>query len=274
MEEPMSRQAIWSGRFAVFGLVVAVLSIILVRTDLLEVEPALLTFGAALVFAAFAMLLAVGAFVVIWRQGIGGFARALGAMFLGILLLAYPGYLVYRASKLPAINDVTTDPVNPPAFGKLASLRPPGTDTYPPRFAPLQEKAFPDIVPLQFDASPQTAYREALSVVEKRKWQVVDEMPPERGRDGYIAAVARTLIMGFRDDVVIRVRAVGDGSRVDVRSASRYGKADFGANARRVTALLGDIDSAVSEAPPEQVKPPPKPKPKARPPRRPHRTKR
>ncbi len=136
-------------------------------------------------------------------------------------------------------------------------------------------------MPLEFDVTPQTAYREAQGVVEKRKWQVVDEMPPEDGRVGYIDAVARSLIMGFRDDIVIRVRAGSNGgARVDVRSASRYGSIDFGVNAKRVTALLEDIDNAVSAAPPEpppQAKPPPKPKPKPRPQRRtrrPHRTKR
>ena len=55
--------------------------------------------------------------------------------------------------------------------------------------------------------------------------------------------------MGFRDDVVIRVSALGSGSRVDVRSASRFGLHDFGANAKRVLALLSDLDDAAGAAP-------------------------
>jgi len=51
--------------------------------------------------------------------------------------------------------------------------------------------------------------------------------------------------MGFRDDVVLRVRTTPDGARIDVRSASRYGYHDFGANASRVSALLTDINDAV-----------------------------
>ena len=54
--------------------------------------------------------------------------------------------------------------------------------------------------------------------------------------------------MGFRDDVVVRVSAAGAGARIDVRSASRYGTHDFGANARRVVALLSDIDDAMGDA--------------------------
>ena len=147
---PMSRLAAWAARFAWFSLAVAVLSVIIVRSGLLEIVPALATFAAALIFAGLAILLALAAFVTIWRQGLSGIGRAVGALFLGVLLLAYPGYLSYRASKLPAINDVTTDTANPPRFGQLARLRPRGSNEYPgARAAALQHAAYPDIEPLQ-----------------------------------------------------------------------------------------------------------------------------
>ena len=73
----------------------------------------------------------------------------------------------------------------------------------------------------------------------------------QSARDGYIEAVARTLIMGFRDDVAVRIRAVGDGARVDVRSSSRYGRSDFGVNAARVRALLDDIEDLAGEDKPD-----------------------
>jgi len=79
-------------------------------------------------------------------------------------------------------------------------------------------------------------------VITKRKWRVVDARPPQAGRrDGLIEAVARTPIMGFRDDVVVRVRPAREGARVDIRSASRYGRSDLGVNASRVRALIEDI---------------------------------
>src|SRR5262249_49173071 len=78
-------------------------------------------------------------------------------------------------------------------------------------------------------------------------------------RDGYIEAVARTLIMGFRDDVAIRVRAVGQGARIDIRSASRYGRHDFGTNAARVKALLDDIDEVASAEKPDKSEKPARP---------------
>ena len=81
----------------------------------------------------------------------------------------------------------------------------------------------------------------------KRKWRIVDDRPPQPPRrDGRIEAVARTPIMGFRDDVVVRVRRDDDGARIDVRSASRYGRHDFGTNAARIRSLLEDIDDRLT----------------------------
>ncbi len=256
--EPMSRLATWSQRHALFALAVAVLSIVVLRSGLLEVVPALATFAAALVFAMMAVLFAFASFVPIWRHGRSGLGRAISGLLLGLALLAYPAYLAYIGAKLPPINDITTDTEHPPQFDLLARLRPRGSDKYPgAKTAALQSAAYPDIVPLEEDAPPAVAYRAALAVVTKRKWLIVDARPPAPGHDGVIEAVARTLIMGFRDDVVVRISSLDDGSRIDVRSASRYGVGDFGTNAARVRALLSDIDDAASEPVPE-----PRPEPK------------
>lgn len=257
VEEPVSKLAAWSGRLALFSLAVAVLSIVIVRSGLLEIVPALATFGAALIFAGLAILLAFASFITIWRQGLAGLRFAILGLFLGLALLAYPGYLGYRASKLPMISDIATDTANPPRFDALARLRPHGSGAYPgAATAQRQQAAYPDIVPLELDAPPRVAYDIALTLVKKRKWQVVDARPPAPGRrDGVIEAVARTLIMGFRDDVAIRVAAARGGSRVDMRSASRYGWHDFGANAARIRALLADIDDAVGSPPEPRLAP-------------------
>jgi uncharacterized protein (DUF1499 family) len=257
---PMSRLAAWSGRLAWFALAVAVFSIIIVRSGILEIVPALATFAAALIFAGLAVLLAFGGFVVIWRQGLTGLGRAITGLLLGLMLLAYPGYLAYRASKLPEITDITTDPGNPPRFGVLARLRPRGSNVYPgAQTAALQRQAYPDLDPLEYDAPSAIAYRVALAVITKRHWHIVDAVPPATRRDGMIEAVARTLIMGFRDDVVVRVSGDGRNARIDVRSASRYGFQDFGTNAKRVASLLSDIDDAMTDA--TTAPPPPEPKP-------------
>jgi uncharacterized protein (DUF1499 family) len=246
----MSRFAIWSNRLGLFALATAALSVIVLRGDLLEIVPALATFGASLVLAVLAILCSFAAAIVIWREGLSGIGRAVSGFFVGCALLAYPAYLGYLAYKLPPIHDVTTDPGRPPRFDVISRLRPRGSNDYPSGNAAMQRAAYPDIMPLQVLQNMTTAYDAALAVVKKRKWSVIDaRAPTATRREGVIEAVARSMIMGFRDDVVIRVSPLGTGAQIDVRSASRYGFHDFGGNVARVRALLEDIDDAASSEP-------------------------
>ena len=62
--------------------------------------------------------------------------------------------------------------------------------------------------------------------------------------------------MGFREDVSIRVTPDGDGSRVDIRSASRYFESDLGSNAARISKLMDDLNTAADSANLKPVKKP------------------
>src|SRR5258708_28071080 len=104
VEGATSRLAIWARGFAMFSLPVAMLAIIIGRTGLLEFGPVLVTFGAALVLALIGIVLAFGAFVVIWKEGLDGLGYALFAMLVGVLLLGYPTYLGIKGRNLPAIS--------------------------------------------------------------------------------------------------------------------------------------------------------------------------
>jgi uncharacterized protein (DUF1499 family) len=268
VETPPSQLAIWACRIAVFSLAVAVLAIVIERADLLESAPVLVTFAAALLMSALAVLLALASFISLWNYGGAGFLQALVAVLIGAVLLAYPGYLAYKGHKLPAVTDVTTDPADPPRFEVVARLRPADRNGYPGvAVAALQKEAWPDIEPLDVSVSPAVAYDGTMTVLNKRKWRIVDTRAPAPGRDGHIEAIARTPIMGFRDDVTIRIRPTREGARIDVRSASRQGSVDFGANAERVIALLDDIDDAAStpEKPNRQERQKQAPKPSSNP---------
>src|SRR3954454_5820900 len=247
-DEPTSRLAIWARRCAFFALTATILSILIVRSGILEPIPALATFGGALVVAVLGIVLAFGAFIVVWKDGIDGVGHAFAAIGISVALLAYPAYLGYSAYKLPMINDITTDAIDPPRFDVLARLRPRGTVEYAGLYAAeLQRKAYPDIEPLSISAAPKAAYDAAMAVIQRRKWRVVVDRPPQPPRrDGVIEAVARTAIMGFRDDIAIRVRRDDEGSKIDVRSASRSARHDFGTNASRIRSLLEDIDDRLT----------------------------
>jgi uncharacterized protein (DUF1499 family) len=270
VEQPRSQFALWARRLAIFSLPVALLAIIMARAGLFEALPILMTFGAALGLAALAILLALAALIGIWIDGRAGTGYALVALFVSFALLAYPAYLGFKAYKLPQINDVTTDPYDPPRLEAAQRLRTRAANSIVYGGLSVfqrQSAAYPDVAPLSEDVTPQVAYDTAYAVITKRKWVIVDARPPQAGREGIIEAVARTPIMGFRDDVVVRVRPASGGARIDARSSSRYGFHDFGANASRLISLLSDIDDATpAEVPVEPAAKKGTQKPGAKPP--------
>jgi uncharacterized protein (DUF1499 family) len=263
-DQGTSRLALWARRLALFSLAAAVLSIIIVHSGLLEIRPALVTFAASMALAILALLLAFAAFVSIWKDGLHGMGASLGAIGIAVLLLAYPTFIAVKARNLPWIYDISTDPIDPPRYDTLAKARPRDANpiVYPGLVvAELQLEAYPDIEPLDADIDTRSAYNAALTVINRRRWRVVEARAPDQGRpEGRIEAVARTPIMGFRDDVIVRVRPFEGGARVDIRSSSRYGSFDFGANANRIRALVEDIEAEFANQAPDE--PPPIARPK------------
>ncbi|MBU6455973.1 MAG: DUF1499 domain-containing protein [Bradyrhizobium sp.] len=251
--EPVSSLASWARNLAVFSVVAVLVSILIVRFGFLEVKPALTTFFGALGCAGLSILVGLAAFVAIWRNGSRGMSRILLAMLIDVMVLAYPAYLGLQYRKLPHIHDITTDPIDPPGFDALARLRGgDGTNTavYTGLYAAEQQRlAYPDVEPIDLEIPVQRAYEIARQLVGRRKWLIIDERPPlPPRRIGHIEAVARTPIMGFREDVSIRVVADGDDSRIDIRSSSRYFESDLGSNAARILKFAEDLNSAVDNA--------------------------
>src|SRR6266699_2751958 len=255
LSEPVSSLATWARNLAVFSLVAVVVSILILRFGFLEMKPALATFFGALACAGLSILIGFAAFAAIWQNGTRGMSRILLAFVLDAGVLAYPAYLALQYRKLPPIHDITTDPIDPPRFEALAALRS-GDDANTAVYAGLysaeqQRAAYPDIETIELDVPVMRAYEVALQVVVRRKWLVIDERAPQLPRrTGRIEAVARTPIMGFREDVSIRATPDGEGSRVDIRSSSRYFESDLGSNAARITSLIDDINNAVDNAKP------------------------
>jgi hypothetical protein len=257
----VSSLATWSRNLAIFAVVAVVVSILIVRFGFLEMKPALATFFGALGLAALSTLVGLAAFAAIWQNGSRGMGRILLAFLINAVLLAYPAYLALQYRKLPPIHDITTDPIDPPRFEALARLRS-GEGANSAVYAGLysaeqQRAAYPDIETVELEVPPQRAYDVTLALVHKRKWLVIDERAPQPPRRiGRIEAVARTPIMGFREDISIRVTPDGEESRVDIRSSSRYFESDLGSNAARVTKLIEDINTAVDNAKPSAPKKP------------------
>jgi uncharacterized protein (DUF1499 family) len=251
--EPISGLATWSRNLAVFAVITVLVSVIIVRFGFLEMKPAMATFFGGLAIAGLSILVGLGAFAAIWQNGSRGMSRILLALLINAIVLAYPAYLGLQYRKLPKIHDITTDPIDPPRFEALARLRA-GEGANSAVYAGLysaeqQRTAYPDIETVELEIPVQRAYELTLQLVNKRKWTVIDERAPQLPRRiGRIEAVARTPIMGFREDVSIRVTPDGEDSRVDIRSSSRYFESDLGSNAARVAKLIEDINTAAETA--------------------------
>ena len=266
--EPVSSLASWARNLAVFAVVAVVVSIIIVRFDFLEMKPALATFFGGLAIAVLSILFGLAGFAAIWQNGSRGMGRILIAFLISGAILAYPAYQALLYRKLPPIHDITTDPIDPPRFDALSRLRTgDGTNTavYAGLYSAEQQRQFyPDIEPIELEIPVDRAYAIALQLVNKRKWLVIDERAPQPPRRvGRIEAVARSPIMGFREDISIRVVPDGDDSRVDIRSASRYFESDLGSNAARVTKFIDDLNTAADADALKPVKKTPVAPPKA-----------
>lgn len=153
-----------------------------------------------------------------------------------VVWVPYSNRAALRAS--PPLSDITTDTRNPPAFVRALELREQSKArnpaTYGPDKAKLQNAHYPDIRPLHLALSPDAAFEQALAAARDLGWTVV-AADKEAGR---IEAHETSLLFGFVDDVVVRVRADGPSSRIDVRSSSRVGRRDAAANANRVRRFL------------------------------------
>jgi uncharacterized protein (DUF1499 family) len=235
----------WSCRVALFSVALIATALVLHRLLGAPTPLALNIFKAAFAGAGGALLLGCVACLQIWRRGRGGASAAFCGIVTGLAIFAWPALYIPTVMVLPEINDVTTDPRAPPPFVTLAKFRVAGANSpaYPGEaFARQQAVAYPDLRPFMVDRSADEAFELAAEAVRRLKLRVVSEEPPRgpSGR-GTIEAVDRTLIVGFYDDVAIRVEGDQRRARIDVRSASRYGSHDLGRNASRVRKILKEV---------------------------------
>jgi hypothetical protein len=258
LEEPLARSAAWSRSCAVFALTVAVLGVLMARKGL-DPTAAVAIEGGAAAMAGLAILFAFIATVVIWRTGYRGMGRMLAGLFLSILVLAYPSYLVAKTHGVPVVGDVSTDPSDPPPFSHAAPAVSGRKGLTPESPAPAnleaQRRLYSDVQPIVLDEEPQEAFKRIVKIVAARRWTILEAvMPttagpvgrrpgrPGRAAPGHIDAVAFSLVMGFPADVTIRVQPAGNQTKVDIRSVSRTKWHEPDADMQRVQALAGDID--------------------------------
>ena len=153
------------------------------------------------------------------------------------LVLGVVGMQIIQAASAPPIHDITTDFLDPPQFDAVVGIRLPSdnpleydTETLPA----LQQQAYPWVEPLTTPLSVAELFERAHQALESLGLEIVSA----NGTAGRIEATATTFWFGFKDDVVVRLRTRDGLTIVDVRSVSRVGVSDLGANARRVAQIL------------------------------------
>ncbi|MEM7018932.1 MAG: DUF1499 domain-containing protein [Pseudomonadota bacterium] len=156
---------------------------------------------------------------------------------IALLPIIYAGYQVLQAFSVPPIHNISTDVVNPPEFVMVPQLRGDGSNPLEYNKAELveaQQEAYPDVKTLKSSLSMQDAFSHARTTVGKMGWEMVSD----NEATGIIEATETTFWYGFKDDIVIRIQASDSGSLVDLRSVSRVGRSDVGANAARIKKFL------------------------------------
>ncbi len=248
IEEPYSKAAWLSRRLAMFSLAVAVAGVLGVArgVDLLVV------LGAAAMIGCVAILSAILAFAIIWRSGRKGAGQAFAGLVLSGLLLAYPAYLAQQAIRLPRLADISTDIADPPSFSLSHEALAARGGTTPPSVAIARRKAqiraFPQIQPILLDLDGREAFDAVLAALAANGWKIVEQKPPGgRAGLGHVDAIATSFILGFPSDITLRLRPLAGQTRIDIRSVSRFGPYDFGANPRNIANFEAALEAVVDK---------------------------
>lgn len=235
----------WTTRLAVYAAALAFVALLGHRFASMSTLTAFNLVLVSFIGAFVALILGVASAAIIWRHGCAGAYRTTLGIVLSLALLGWPLAFLPLYRDLPAINDVSTDTASPPKFVELVKLRGAGANssTYPLVFAKAQAEAYPDLKPMLIDRPVEETFEIAREAVFRQKMTIVREQAPDgkTGNSGLIEAVDRTLVFGLHDDIALRIDGDGIRSRIDLRSASRFGRHDLGRNAERMRRLMREI---------------------------------
>ncbi|WP_339832339.1 DUF1499 domain-containing protein [uncultured Parvibaculum sp.] len=229
-----SRLAKWGLWIAVAALVVLAVCVIGNRTELIHFGIAVRGLALAAALGLVGVVVSAAGIIRTMTSNRSGARLAIAGLVLGLLVAAPVVQAILAGSQVPGIHDITTDLDNPPSFDAVVALRGEGSNPLdraaPEDLAALQAQAYPDITTIMLAEQPGRVFEAAVETARDLGWAIV-AMNPETG---LIEATATTRVMNFRDDVAIRVTERGDGAAVDIRSVSRVGISDLGANANRI----------------------------------------
>lgn len=195
---------------------------------------------------ALALVLAVIALRRIWIEDDAGTGPAVVAVLLALVVLAPFGVAAEGALTHPRLFDVSTDRATPPQFVVAAENRDPRMNAIgaiAPDDADAMAKAYPELVARSYALPLADLTQAVLRVADARGFTPLGRTSAADGET--LEFIGYSAVLAFPSDVAIRLRAEGETTRVDMRSASRYGGHDQGENAKRIVNFLDALDYEV-----------------------------
>jgi Protein of unknown function (DUF1499) len=246
--EPIPRFVIVSRWLALIAWAFAISSILAVRFGGIPPLNGLLVLGLGIVIAVIAVVFAMGGFVRIWRFGAPGTGLNARGLLFALALLVWPGFMAVTAARLPVLNDITTDIVDPPSFSRSRAAVDARKGVIPAEFdrqqATDQQLEFAQLRTIVIEQTPEEVMALALKAATNLGWVIIDSVSPSaRVANGRIDCVVTSFLFKFPDDVTIRIRPGAAETRIDLRSTSRFGRHDFGVNTQRIQSFIKEIEA-------------------------------
>lgn len=246
------QETLWWAKFFVFSSVLSIVILISgpfgYKYGVTGLAPSLISVLVAFVGAVLVILSGLVMTIVASKKGLLRERNMIVvAMVMSLIPMAFVLPQMMKASSVPPIHDISTDTVNPPEFFAILAEREgaPNDLIYDHEgsaetIAGLQKQAYPKIVTTTSDLSVAEVVGKAAAILSAQGLEVVNTDPVA----GIVEATATTFWFGFKDDVVVRAQKDGGSTKIDVRSVSRVGQSDVGANAARIQKFIDAFTSA------------------------------
>lgn len=277
LEERTSHAAIWCQRFATFVVPYFIIVILLYRFNKIETIQMFALIGIGLIISLISLVLAIRAAVELWNKGYRGGSKVVRGSVLSLLVLTPFLYFAFLALQFPLANDISTNPFDPPPYVSAQEFRSKQVDDgmnpvmeYTSDYARRLVVSYPKLQPRRYPAGPERVLEAVTSIIQENEWPVTGTSGlPERSAelaseetetdqteeslednvsipdDMFVEFLERTLVFGFENDVVVRIVSEDQNTLVDVRASSRWGRHDFGYNAKLIESFLVQLDTAL-----------------------------
>lgn len=285
LEEQRSKAAIWCLRLAVFLVPFFVLVILLYRFAKIDTIQMFILISFGFLIALLSLIFAFKAISELWSKGYRGGSQVIKGMIITILVLMPFGYQAFLAMQYPLANDVSTDMRNPPEYINAAELRASNSDKgmnqiieYDDEYAKAIIIAYPRLQSRRYPAGPERVLEAVRVITDSNEWlltgsqgipelksnseteettELADNNTEDANQDSqlednvetpddiFIEVLERTFIFGFENDMVIRIVSEDRNTLVDARSSARWGRHDFGYNAKLIEGFLQQLDAAL-----------------------------